>query len=125
MEHKLQIGRQTQKARKARQLAAQLIDTPVRNMRADREAIDLMYKLLTELGYQWVSSKQEWALVEAPKQRGTIPFVLHMALEDEQELFYAVTQSFAAAGFDVRTAHRRTETDEMGTTVVYFLEMER
>lgn len=98
----------TPKAAKARELCAEIYGVDVTQMRKDHPAIHGMYAELEDRGYEWVSTKQEWALVDtgAPAYTAnTAYFVTAAEGVTAAEALYILTEGLRAAGYEVAEAH--------------------
>jgi hypothetical protein len=96
--------RMTSKAAKARQLCAEIYGVEVDSMRKDHAAIHGMYAELEDRGYEWVSVKNEWALM-AGKRSAFEPsiarFVFAVEGVEGSEGMYILVEGLKAAGYEV------------------------
>lgn len=98
----------TTKAAKARELCAEIYGVDVVSMRKDHAAIHGMYAELEDRGYEWVSIKQEWAMVgndPAMLPSNTAYFVTSVEGVSGSEGLYILVEGLKAAGYDVIEAH--------------------
>jgi len=98
----------TTKAAKARELCAEIYGVDVTQMRKDHPAIHGMYAELEDRGFEWVSAKQEWAMVDtgvAAYTENTAYFVTAAEGVTAAEALYILTEGLKAAGYEVAETH--------------------
>lgn len=104
---KAKFHRMTSKAAKARDLCAEIYGVEIADMRKDTAAIHGMYAELEDRGYEWVSAKNEWALMAGARswdQPSNAHFVFSCDGVTGAEGQYILTEGLRAAGYEIVSA---------------------
>lgn len=99
--------RMTAKARKAISLVSELGGVKTAHLRKDRAAVDNYYTWLTGQGYNWITDKQEWALMTESQERGTV-IMLSCASEVAEEIVKIFEEGCTVGGHAIRHLQRET-----------------
>ncbi len=96
--------RQTAKAKKAVEMLGRIYNIKPQYMRRDKSAIQQSYFALEEMGYEWISDKQEWALLDqgaTPFEPQTARFVFACEGVNDVEGQYVIAEGLKAAGYEI------------------------